>query len=74
MAGRRGVFIGDELRSMRTKAGLSQRKFAKAIGVHYRSLEDYEAGRTSVHEAKAAELLRRARLVEGLSKSLKKIF
>ena len=73
MSGRRGVFIGPELREMRKAAGMSQRKFAKAIGVRYRSIEDYEAGRTSVHEAKAAELRRRAGMIVALRAGLSKI-
>ena len=36
----------EQLREWRTKLGLSQRTAATALGMHWRSVQDYEAGRT----------------------------
>jgi DNA-binding transcriptional regulator YiaG len=58
-------YIGQELRALRERAGQSQQGLAKVLGVHWRSIQDWEADRTAVDEFKAEALLARIR---GLAK------
>jgi len=51
------LYIGDRLKALRQRAGLSQVALAKALGVHERSIQDWEAERTAVDSYKAKALL-----------------
>jgi len=51
------VKIGTELKALRQRAGMSQRAFGAALGVAWRSIQDYEAGRMGMDSRKAASLL-----------------
>lgn len=46
-----------KLKEIREKAGLSQSQLAKAAGVNYRTLQDYELGRSDINGAKLKTLL-----------------
>jgi DNA-binding transcriptional regulator YiaG len=51
------TYIGQRLRRMRKRAGLTQAGLAEALGVHWRSVQDWEADRTAVDSYKAEALL-----------------
>jgi DNA-binding transcriptional regulator YiaG len=52
------IHIGEQLKGLRSQAGLTQMGLAEALGVHWRSIQDWEAGRTAVDAFKAGSLLR----------------
>lgn len=55
------TYIGDELRQLREQSGLSQMKLADALGCHWRSIQDWESGRTAVDTFKAKAILAEVR-------------
>jgi len=57
------VHIGERLKALRGRAELSQKAFAGALGVHWRSVQDWEANRTAVDSYKAEALLKAAEAV-----------
>ncbi len=54
------VYIAERLKALRLKAGLSQQSFAAALGIHWRSVQDWEIGRTRVDSFKAEAVLKAA--------------
>jgi DNA-binding transcriptional regulator YiaG len=54
------VYIGEQLVELRSQAGLTQMALAEALGVHWRSIQDWETGRTAVDSYKAEALLKEA--------------
>jgi len=59
------VLIGKKLKKLRQKAGMTQRAFADTLGVHWRSVQDWEAERTEVDSFKAKALLEAASELAG---------
>lgn len=51
------TYIGHRLKQMRKRAGLTQAGLAKVLGVHWRSVQDWEADRTAVDTFKAGAVL-----------------
>ena len=51
------VYIGRRLRRARKRLKLSQMRLAEILGVHWRSIQDWEAERTAVDSFKAKALL-----------------
>ena len=46
-----------KLKELRERSGMSQSQLAKAAGVNYRTLQDYEMGRSNIDGAKLKTLL-----------------
>ena len=54
------VHIGERLKPLREKAGMTQMAFAEALGVHWRNVQDWESDRAAVDVYKAKSLLKAA--------------
>ncbi len=52
-------YIGQRLRTARKKFALTQQELADYLGVHRRSVQDWEADRTAVDDLKAGAVLAR---------------
>ena len=63
--------IGNRLRPLRDRAGLSQRAFAAKLGVPWRSYQDWEYDRSAVDSFKADALLALAEKIAGETKRKK---
>lgn len=53
----RREYIGKKLRRLRKQAGLTQRELARRLGIHWRSVTDYERDVTAVDPYKATAIL-----------------
>jgi len=51
------IHIGHRLKQMRKRAGLTQAGLAEVLGVHWRSVQDWESDRTAVDTFKAEAVL-----------------
>lgn len=63
--------IGEKLRKLRAKTGLSQQKLAVQLGVHWRSIQNWETDTHAVDAFKAQAILERVRAIADASKDRK---
>ncbi len=50
-------YIGEEIQNLRKRAGLTQREFAKRVGVGLRFIRDLEQGKSTVRLDKVNQVL-----------------